>query len=66
MDLNVKRLMDDTNEPSNGVIDSRVSCSPSSDDYMSFYLDVVQCVPLGGCCEDRDINQRIRMAAFVS
>lgn len=43
MDLSLKRLMDDASEPSNGVIDSRVSCSPSSADYTSFYLDIVQC-----------------------
>lgn len=46
MDLSVKRLMDDVNEPSNGVIDSRVSCCPGSADYTSFYLDVVQYVYL--------------------
>lgn len=54
-----KRLMDDACEPANGMIDSLVSCSSASNDYTSFYLDVVQytlvvfTVTLAG-----DINQK--------
>lgn len=41
-DLCSERLMDDVSGPSNGVIDSLVSCSSSLVDYSSFYLDVSQ------------------------